>query len=169
MSNNNAAFVALGKIGKPYGLKGWLTVISYTQPASNILSYQPWYLFEKDHWIPLKTKAIREFNQKIMVQVENIITPEEARLYTGKTIGILESQLPHLNENEYYWRDLEGLTVIDQHQQRLGTVHYLMETGSNDVLIIQGDKEFAIPYLIGDVIQQVDLQNRIIYVQWELL
>ena len=82
-------------------------------------------------------------------------------------IAITRAQLPALPKNEYYWSDLEGLTVINQAGVVLGKVIYLIATGSNDVLVIKGDKELAIPYLQDEVITQVDLENGVIHVNWD--
>jgi 16S rRNA processing protein RimM len=88
---------------------------------------------------------------------------------TGKKIAIRREQRAKLKKNEYYWSDLEGLTVINQHDTVLGKISYLIETGSNDVFVVKGDKEHAIPYLLGDVVISIDLDTRIMRVNWEEL
>ena len=60
-----------------------------------------------------------------------------------------------------------GLTVINQDGENLGKVIYLMETGSNDVLVIKGEKEHAIPWIMDKVITRIDLNKQEIYVNWE--
>ncbi len=86
-------------------------------------------------------------------------------------MAILRSQLPTLKEDEYYWSDLIGLTVINKEGVELGIVNYLIETGSNDVLVIKSSdgKEHAIPYLPKRVILNIDLEKRLIEVDWELI
>ena len=37
-------WVLVGSVGRPHGIKGWIKINSYTEPLSNILIYQPWYL-----------------------------------------------------------------------------------------------------------------------------
>ena len=95
--------------------------------------------------------------------------PEEAGLYTGKLIATVRTKLPKLKHNEYYWSDLEGLQVIDQQGSHLGKVAYLMATGTNDVLVVKGEQEHAIPYLLGNVITSIDLAKQEIHVNWEVL
>ena len=73
----------------------------------------------------------------------------------GADIGIHRTQLPALKRGEYYWADLEGLRVVCLDGTELGTVSYLLETGANDVLVLQGDRERLIPY-VADVIREVD-------------
>ena len=74
---------------------------------------------------------------------------------------------------EFYWHQLEGLKVINQHDQLFGRVSHLLETGANDVLVIKADsesiddRERLIPYLMDSVIREIDLENETIQVDWE--
>ena len=74
---------------------------------------------------------------------------------------------------EFYWHQLEGLKVINQHDQLFGRVSHLLETGANDVLVIKADsesiddRERLIPYLMDSVIREIDLENETIRVDWE--
>ena len=76
------------------------------------------------------------------------------------------SSLPRQSEDEYYWSDLIGLAVVNEEGMRLGTVANLLETGANQVLSVKGDDgEILIPF-VATAIKQVDLQNRLIKVDW---
>lgn len=164
------AYITIGKIGSPFGVKGWLKIQSYTEFGASILEYQPWYLTDaKQVRTAITPEDAKAHGQGIIVKFAGIDTPEEARLLTGRIIEIEESKLPALPENEFYWSELKGMTVINQRGETLGTVIYLMETGSNDVLVVKSDKEHAIPYLYGTVIQRVDKEKREIHVNWELI
>jgi 16S rRNA processing protein RimM len=169
MKNANTNFIVVGKIGSTYGVHGWLKIQVYTEFKADLLDYQPWYLQGlNDQWDPIQIEDGKLYGKGIIAKLPGIHSPEEARLLTGKTIAIARSQLAALNENEYYWSDLIGLTVIDQKGETLGKVIYLMETGSNDVLVVKGEKEHAIPFLLGKVITNIDLAKQEIRVDWEL-
>ena len=75
--------------------------------------------------------------------------------------------LPEPAENEYYWSDLIGLSVFNAEQQAFGKVSELLETGANDVLVVQGERERLIPF-VPQVIQEVDLAAGMIRVDWGL-
>lgn len=174
MKNGNKAqdadLVIIGKIGSTFGIRGSLKIQSYAEFGPQILEYKPWYLNTgNDEWTTIEVETGEIHGKGVIAKFTGINTPEEARLFTGKLIGIQRSQLPKLKKNEYYWSELEGLTVIDKHGTILGKVIYLMETGSNDVLVVKGDKEHAIPYLPGKVILDVDLEKQEIQVDWEII
>jgi 16S rRNA processing protein RimM len=164
------SYIIIGKIGTAYGTRGWLKITAYTQFNKDILGYRPWYTKQADGpWLPVEIEASKPHGKGAIVKLAGIHTPEKARLLTGSLIGVCRSQLPKLAEGEYYWSDLIGLSVINKEGGLLGTVRYLMETGSNDVLVIKGEKEIAIPFIQGSVIQKVDLEKRTILVDWELI
>lgn len=165
---NQNAYVIVGKIASTYGVQGWLKVISYTESTCGIAEYKPWYLEESGDFQAIDVTEVREYGKGIIVKFVGYDNPEKARLLTGKKIAILRSQLPALDKDEYYWSDLEGLTVINQDGVNLGQIVYIMETGSNDVLVVKGEVEHAIPYL-PDVILNIDLANKIMRVDWELI
>lgn len=163
-----ADYIIVGKVGSAYGVKGWVKVLSYTEWTATILDYSPWYIENNAGWQRIVFTEGREHGKGIIVHFDGIDSPEKARLLSGKNIAILRSQLPALKKDEFYWSDLEGLTVVNQEGITLGKVIYLIATGSNDVLVVKGEKEIAIPYL-PDVVLDVDLTTRTITVNWELL
>lgn len=170
MKKADTVYISVGKIGSPFGVHGWLKVRSYTELGASILDFKPWYLSRhEDKWTPITVEDGREQANGMLIKFAGIDSPEAAKQLTGSVIGIKRDQLPPLTQGEYYWSDLIGLTVVNMQGEVLGTVSYIMATGANDVLVIKGQKEHAIPYLPGDVIKHVALDKQEIQVDWELI
>lgn len=174
MTHADADYVVVGKIGTTYGIKGWLKIHSFTETVGSILDYPTWYLEEGnagigDSWKLVKVQDAKQHGKGIIAKLPGFENPEQARMLTGKKIAILRAQLPKLAKDEYYWDDLIGLTVIDQHGTTLGQVSFLLPTGANDVLVVKGTKEHAIPYLPGDVIKDINLEEGVMRVDWEII
>jgi 16S rRNA processing protein RimM len=74
--------------------------------------------------------------------------------------------MPAAEDGSYYWADLEGMRVLHRDGTELGRVAYLMETGANDVLVVAGERERLIPFVVGEVILGVDLDKGVISVDW---
>lgn len=159
-------FVVIGKIGTPYGVKGWVKILSFTDSIDQILEYDPWYLEDESGWRQIDVIDRRAYGIGIIAQLAGFENPEQSRLLTGLKIAIESSQLAALQKDEYYWRDLEGLTVINHDGRILGKVISLMETGANDVLIVRNEKEIAIPYIKG-VVLSVDIAKQEMRVKWD--
>ncbi len=85
----------------------------------------------------------------------------------GCEIGIRRDQLPATEPDEYYWRDLQGMNVVTLDGEPLGIVDHLLETGANDVLVVKGERERLIPFLVDQVVVKVDLDMREIQVDWD--
>jgi 16S rRNA processing protein RimM len=169
MKNTEADYVSVGKIGSTYGVQGWVKILSFTESITNILDYTPWYLEDGKSWQRIDVTDSRIHGKGIIVKFAGYDSPEHSRSLAGKTIAVARAELPRLEEGSYYWNDLKGLTVIDQHGETLGEVIYLLATGANDVLVVKGKKEHAIPYILDDVITRIDMDKKIIYVNWEVI
>jgi 16S rRNA processing protein RimM len=158
--------VIVGKFGSVHGVHGWLKIVSYTDPKTNILDLTPWLINQNGNWQELVVKT-RQVNDKgIIVELPNLTDREIAKSYTNQYIAVKREQLPKLASDDFYWCDLEGLSVFDKEQNFLGKVDCLFATGANDVLVVKNeDKESLIPYL-SNVILEVNLGEQFIKVDW---
>lgn len=166
--------IVLGKMGSSYGIRGWLRVFSSTEDAESIFDYQPWLIQKAGQWQVVELESWRHHNQDIVIKLKGIDDRNAANLLTNCEIVVDSSQLPKLEEGDYYWKDLMGCQVVTTEGYGLGKVIDMMETGSNDVLVIKanlkdafGIKERLVPFLDGQVIKKVDLATRTIEVDWD--
>ncbi len=97
----------------------------------------------------------------VLVTVKELKDINEAECYKGATIWIPEQEALPLEENEYYMRDLYGLTVMTQEGEELGILADIYETGANDVYAVrkEGQKDLLIP-AIKQCILSVDIINK---------
>ena len=159
--------VVLGRIAGVFGVKGWVKVFSHTDPREAILEYQNWLLKSGDTWQPVTVEDGRRQGKSVVAKLANIDDRDAAAGLQDVVIAVSREELPETRTGEYYWADLEGLQVLHRDGRLLGKVSYLMATGANDVLVVEGDRECLIPYVTGDVILDVDLAKGVISVDWE--
>lgn len=159
----------VGKINGAYGIKGWVKVYSYTDPKENILNYKPWYMKQNGQWLEVQVTKGREQGKTVVAHIEGCDDRNLAESYFGNEIAIDKSQLPTLDDGDYYWRDLVGLTVINLDDATLGRVKKMMETGANDVLVVKtaDNEELLIPYVPSYSVINVDLEAGVITVDWQ--
>ena len=165
MTDDNA-WVIVGRFGRPHGIKGLISVISFTEPYDNIIQYTNWHACIKQQWQPLRILRTEINNKGILAQIEGYVEREDVAQLTNVDIGVHHQQLKELEPGEYYWHQLMGMQVINQEQVMMGTVLEIMPTGANDVLVVVGEKRHLIPYLPGHSILNVDEQEKIIHVDW---
>lgn len=157
----------LGRVAGLFGIKGWVKVFSYTQPREAILDYGHWLLGSEGNWRSVGVVDGKRHGKAVVAQLEGVAERDEAALLVGSDIAVERDALPQAEAGSYYWTDLEGLRVVNRDGTELGRVAYLLETGANDVLVTDGDHERLIPFLIDQVVIDVDLAAGVITVDWE--
>ena len=164
------AMVVVGQIKGPYGVRGWVHVATFTEPADNLIAYQPWFLGRQDggNWRPVEVAEIRPHKQGFVAKFDVVDDRNAAEALKGCAIGVPETVLGETAEDEFFWRDLIGMEVVDQADRPLGRVTDLMETGAHDVLIVDagGDENLLIPFHRNHVLE-VDVSTSRIRVEWE--
>ena len=130
-----------------------------------ILQYQPWLLGEDKK--PVRIVDGRKQGKGIAALLPGFEDREQAVTLVGTRIFVGRDQLPATAHDEYYWADLEGLEVKTTKGELLGRVEKLMETGANDVLVIHGSREHLVPFVQGQYVTRVDLEEGVIEVDWD--
>lgn len=171
----SATHVVMGRIGAAYGLKGWVKLFSFTDPPENLLEHRTFYISGSTAQAALQEIEIdqaRSQGQGFIGHIKGCDEREQTRHYTGKELLLPKQALPALEEG-YYWHQLEGLRVVNLAGEELGTVHHLLATGANDVLVVHptatsiDKEERLLPYIEGQVIVEVDLNSGVMKVDWE--
>ena len=142
-------------------------MFSYTQPREAILDYDRWYLKRKGEWQATAISEGKRHGKTVIAHFEGVDDRDEAAAFINCEIAIERDALPEAEDGSYYWADLEGLRVVHRDGTELGRVAYLMETGANDVLVTEGERERLIPFVADKVILDVDLDEGVISVDWE--
>ena len=181
MSEPASNVLVIGRISGCYGVKGWVKIHSYTEPAENFLAYDGFQLKRRSGLEPVEFESGRRQGRGLVAHIKGVDDRTRAESYKGLEIVVSKEQLPTLEAGEFYWQQLQGLQVWCHSREQtgeevvlLGTVDYLIDTGANDVLVVKAcegsfDKqERLIPYLPDDVVTGVDLDGGRIEVDWFL-
>ena len=161
--------VWLGRITAIYGLRGWVKVHSDTNPRNNITQFKRWWLRQQGKWTDIRVLNGRPQGKTIVASLEGVTTPDAASALIGAEIAVLRDDLPQAAPGEFYWTDLIGMSVQTVDQQVIGTVKRMFETGANDVMVVSSpaQKEILVPWVVPSVITDVDMQARLITVDWD--
>ena len=157
----------MGRISGLFGVRGWVKVYSYTEPREAVLNYDRWLLRRKDGWQEATVAEGQRHGKTIIARIDGYVDREQAAGLVGADIGVPREAMPETERGQFYWSDLEGLRVVHRDGTELGKVAYLLETGANDVMVVQGEQERLIPFVLDTVILGVDLDKGEIEVDWE--
>lgn len=164
----NKDYIVVGRINGLHGVRGWVKIFSHTQPRENILSYRTWHLLRGGQWVATELLNGRQQGKGIVAHLKGYDDREQAAGLMGTEIAIRREQLADAAPGEYYWADLQGLKVINTEGVELGVVDHLLETGANDVLVVNdGTSERLIPYVTGQFVLDVALDEGVMTVDWD--
>lgn len=159
----------MGRVVGLFGVQGWLKVYAYTQPKENLLRYSEWRLEDPGGAgsLVLTLEDGKRQGKGLLAKLQGVDDRDQARRWLGSTIRIARDALPKLPDGEYYWVDLQGLRVRTQAGVELGVVDHLIETGAHDVLVVHGERERLIPFVLGHSVVRVDQEAGVIEVDWD--
>ena len=164
--------IVIGKIVSVHGVRGDVKIYSFTDPIDNLLEYRRWTLRRGDEVKQVELVKGRLQGKILVATLKGLTDREEARTYADFEICIPRSELPQLTGDDYYWYQLQGLTIINQLEQVLGRVDHLLETGANDVMVVKpfdgslDDRERLLPYT-DQCVLKIDLQAGEMRGEWD--
>jgi len=165
--------IEVGQVRAAYGIKGWVWVYSNTDPMTNLFAYGPLYASQGGVWKEVRVAEWREQGKGLVALIAGVVDRNQAEALNGLALWCERSRLPDLPDGDYYWSDLIDLLVYLDDGRLLGRVHSLMETGSNDVLVVRAcdgsmdRQERLIPWLPDRVVKHVDTKARRVVVDWD--
>jgi len=159
LKSGEPAFVAVGKVRRPHGVRGDVLVELYTDFPERLTPKKPLFVGEKHERLVIRNRRLH--NDGLLLGFETYDTPEAVGRFRNQTLFVPASDSPQLPDGEYYFRDLLGLAVFDESGSLLGELTDVLETGANDVYIVVAPSgtEILLP-AIPDVILAVDLGVR---------
>jgi len=155
----------IGRVVKPHGVKGKVKAEYFGEDPHRFSSYHQIFIEdEKGGLEPYEILEVIPQPPRLILRLKGIEKIEEIEPLIGKKILIEKEALPELEEGEYYWADLLGITVETWEGKRIGKVKEIFPTGAHDVYVVEGKRgEIFLP-AIGEVIQSIDLKKRVMKV-----
>ena len=156
--------VAVARIAKPRGLKGEL--------AADILTDFPERfedLVDVTAVLPDSTRRELKIEKhwfqsgRVVLKFEGVDSIEVAETLRNADICVHEDDAVQLEEGEYFDWELAGCEVRTLNGTVIGQVRELMRTGATEILVVDGEKEYLIPFA-ESICTEVDIENKVIVV-----
>lgn len=167
MSGALSRLVTLGRVSGAVGVKGWIKIFSDTEPRENIVDFDTWVLRLKgiDRHVVLEGGGRQGKN--VVAKVQGTDDRDSALALVGAEIAVERNVLPPCELGEYYWADLEGLEVRTVEGGVIGRIDHMLSTGAHDVMVLAGDRGRLIPFVLDEIVREVDLSSGFIVVDWD--
>lgn len=154
--------IIVGKTLKAVGLKGDIKIYPYTE-SIDIYHKFP-FVFVGNEFFEIE--RVRHNQKLVTLSLKNVNGLNDAKKLTGKLVGASAQFFPSKEDDEYYWFELIGLSVMDVHGGPIGKVESLIRTRAQDILqVCKGTREILIP-LIDEIVGKIDLDNQQITVDF---
>lgn len=101
---------------------------------------------------------------RVLMRLSGHQTPERAAELVGSRVLVAESELPATAADEYYWKDLYGLRVIDRQYGDIGRLCDLFSSAAHDTYVVQGARGEVLIPAVRQFVERVDLEARTLYV-----
>jgi len=157
--------VLIGHVSGAHGIKGWVRIHSLTEPKEAIFEYQPWLLGESLEEVTIEQG--KKQGKHLVASLGKVETRDQAEELVGRSISVYRDQFAKLPDHEFYWADLVGLLVKLEDGTELGSIDRMLETGANDVMVVQGDRERLVPFVRGQYVKEVNLDDGYVVVRWD--
>ncbi len=163
--SNNIEWATIGKIVAPFGIRGELKVFSLSDIPNRFAQLDKIFV-GPDH-VSRRITAVRPYKgDMLIVKFAGIDDANTAETLRNFDLSIPLDKLAQLPQDSYYQHDILGLRVATLNGNDIGTIIEIMETGSNDVYVVKGEnKQPILLPAIKDVVKQVDLIRRMMYIE----
>ena len=151
----------VGIISSTHGIKGEVKVFPTTDDVKRYKKLKEVYLDTGKELITLEIQAVKFFKQFAIVKFKGIDNINEVEIYKGKSLLIDREEAVALSKDEYYIADMIGLNVSTEEEEEFGTLKEVLETGANDVYVIETSKygEILVP-AIKQCILDVNIEEK---------
>jgi len=163
-------WIELGRIGAPFGVRGWMHVDSYTDPPESLLGYLQWSLrLGSGRRFEHRLAEGHPQGDRLVARMEGIENRDEAAALTGAVIEVERAALPPAGERQYYRADLVGLAVHTLEGALLGSVTYFVDAPTGPVMVVR-DAEGREHWVLATPqhLRKVDLERGIVLVDWSV-
>ncbi len=155
----------VGVISSTHGVRGEVKVYPTTDDANRFKKLKKVVLDTGREYIDLEISGVKFFKNQVILKFKGIDNINDIEKYKGKDLLVHREDAVKLEENENYVADLINLKVVTDEGQVLGCLTEVMETGANDVYVVETEdgKELLLP-AIRDCILDVDLDEEVMTV-----
>ena len=149
----------VGVISSTHGVRGEVKVFPTTDDVKRFKRLKEVILDTGKEELMLEIEGVKFFKQFVILKFKGYDNINDIEKYKGKSLFVTRANAVRLRRDEYFIADLQGLTVVDEEDKVLGTLRDVMETGANDVYIIDmsDGREVLVP-AIKECILHVDIE-----------
>ncbi len=154
----------LGYVIKPHGLKGEVSILMDVDFPEDYSEMESVFLEIDRRLVPFFIESISISGNRAIILFEDIQTFEQAGELKGCGIYLPDSILPEMAEDQFYFHEIIGFAVTDEHHGDIGEITNVYASGKQDLLAISWKGHEILVPVSDDIIKQVDRENQVLKV-----
>lgn len=162
LSNPPEGFLCIGAIVQPHGIRGEVRAHIFNPDSDSLFQIERIWLRQPGirKLQPFRLIDARDHTKGVLISIEGCTTRNQAETYRRSEIFIRKNALPELEEDEFYFYQLEGLPVFSTEGEELGTVLRVMSGAAQDLLVLNYQKREVLIPIIDAIVPTIDVPNR---------
>lgn len=151
----------VGAITSTHGIRGEVKVFPTTDDVNRFKKLKEVVLDTGKEQLTLEIQGVKFFKQFVILKFKGYDNINDIEKYKGKNLYVTRENAVKLEEDEYFIADMIGSVVEDEEGKVLGTLKDVMQTGANDVYIVENEagQELLFP-AIKQCILNVDVEQQ---------
>lgn len=150
-----ARFLVVGQITRAHGVRGEVQVVPYTELPERFTWLDVIYVGEETPR-PVAVESVRFHKNGVLLKLAGYDDRDAADLLRGEWLQVPEAEALPLEEGEYFLYQLIGLTVVSDTGDVLGPIVDVLETGANNVFVVQRDAGDLLLPDTDEIVQAID-------------
>ena len=158
-------YLSIGQIVNIHGFNGMVKVYPLTNDMNRFMDLKEVYVEENNQLVKYEVESIKFLSNTVAMKLKGIDTEKDANKLRNFYMKVDRKSAVKLPKDSYFICDLIDLEVYDEKGILLGTIRDVLQTGSNDVYVVQTNgKDILVPAL-KHVVKKIDLENKKIMVE----
>jgi 16S rRNA processing protein RimM len=158
----------MGRVVAPFGIHGEVKVQCFGDDPARLASIRKWWLQAGATPQLFDVEQARVQGRTVVARLVGVDDRDAAVGLKGREVAVPRADLPEPADGEFYWFELEGLSVVNRAGDRLGRIDSILDNGAHSVLVVRdGAVERLIPF-VASVIDAVDRTGGQVSVDWGL-
>ena len=150
----------VGVITQTHGVRGEVKVFPTTDDPARFKKLKQVVLDTGKETLPLEVESVKFFKQFVILKFKGYDNINDVEKYKRCPLLVDRENAVPLGEDEYYIADMIVMEVVTEDDEIFGTLKDVIETGANDVYVIDSEKhgEVLVP-AIRECILDVDIES----------
>lgn len=166
--NENSDFLIIGRIVRPFGMRGEVKLIPITDHIDRFLGINAVYLNRTGSYEKIDVESARVVKNAVLLKFPHVASRDDAELLRNSIVYIDREHAAPIDDESHYYYDILGCTVKTTQGDTIGKVFDIQNAGSCDVYCVRPenlpDGELLIP-AVRDIVKMIDTRKKEIRIE----